>query len=697
MKKIALILIFIYLFASMIVSCTFPVHDALSSDETGTELSPNTIAGNAASDHYFVDDFDRDGVVYIHPDVTDLTMYGKYVYGVASNDIRRFPINGGMEIDPEILYQTEHKLDGITVTEDGTLYFFDQTDHKLMAMTIDGEVTASYPLDDKKYSVIAVRGNTAAIANAKGSFWLYDLTRADPASMIEVDERGPAAIRRLEFVDDDTIMLLSQLPSNQADTILYLYELKDKKLTEVVTVNMSSVKEDVTRASIADYNMGTYFYRDWHVVYGAEQAGRIPVIRNLSLHANPETAHNTHYQFQDWVFYVTDTNIFYWSLYEWRFVCEVREDLPFAGGETVTVVMHEAEAAEKAMVDLMRDCRLNHDLKVESMVFPQNQLHEKLNLKLLAGDSDFDLFTPVQAADVIRQDAYLPLNDYPDLMANFAEMLPGVQELVTYDGKVYGVPTHIKMDYYQLAVDAPESVKVLLNRSWTVDDVWVACDELLRLGGDKQLFAEKIGLSGVLDLLADAYTMANFDGLNKTADKNARQNLQTMLKKADEYYRKGVLVGKNGLIRPIGQPGTLQYSAIQTGAALLSSLRMNDSGPAGLSVTVQMINPHSANPAAAAKVLTVLTGEPHRRQLDLFGAPIYDPSIYLWNNGAAYSQSEGFLALADGLGDDYRSSAAQHLAGAMMVDDIKAYQAGEKDWQDLADELYDHLYYRVFE
>ena len=78
------------------------------------------------------------------------------------------------------------------------------------------------------------------------------------------------------------------------------------------------------------------------------------------------------------------------------------------------------------MVDLMRDCRLNHDLKVESMVFSPEQLHEKLNLKLLAGDSDFDLFTPVRAADVIRQDAYLPLNDYPDLMANFAEMLPGV-------------------------------------------------------------------------------------------------------------------------------------------------------------------------------------------------------------------------------------------------------------------------------
>ena len=245
MKKHILLLTIILLINVLLPSCRTLGDDASQTDAVPSEPVVPSHHPVAAADHYFVDDFDRDGVVYIHPDVTDLTMYGKYVYGVAPNDIRRFPINGGMEIDPEILYQTDHKLDGITVTEDGTLYFFDQTDHKLMAMTIDGEVTASYPLDDKKYSVIAVRGNTAAIANAKGSFWLYDLTRADPASMIEVDERGPAAIRRLEFVDDDTLMVMSQLPSNQADTILYLYGLKDKKLTEVVTVNMSSVKEEI--------------------------------------------------------------------------------------------------------------------------------------------------------------------------------------------------------------------------------------------------------------------------------------------------------------------------------------------------------------------------------------------------------------------------------------------------------------------
>ncbi|MBR4960898.1 MAG: hypothetical protein IKY52_08385 [Clostridia bacterium] len=109
----------------------------------------------------------------------------------------------------------------------------------------------------------------------------------------------------------------------------------------------------------------------------------------------------------------------------------------------------------------------------------------KLPLKLLAGDSDFDLYLPSPANAELYYPVYEPLNDYPVIMEQFDTMLDEVREICTYDGKIFGVPAQISVGRSVMGYDAELLAKLglsLPDENWTLDDFYALAKQV-RAGG----------------------------------------------------------------------------------------------------------------------------------------------------------------------------------------------------------------------
>lgn len=110
---------------------------------------------------------------------------------------------------------------------------------------------------------------------------------------------------------------------------------------------------------------------------------------------------------------------------------------------------------------------------------------KKLPLKLLAGDSDFDLYLPNWANAELYYPVYEPLNDYPVIMEQFDTMLDEVKDICTYNGKIYGVPAQISVGRAVMGYDAELLATLglsLPDETWTLDDFYALAKQV-RAGG----------------------------------------------------------------------------------------------------------------------------------------------------------------------------------------------------------------------
>lgn len=109
----------------------------------------------------------------------------------------------------------------------------------------------------------------------------------------------------------------------------------------------------------------------------------------------------------------------------------------------------------------------------------EDNLFEKIKLKLLANDIDFDLFMIDSAVgiEIFNKGAYEPLDNYPGLMKNISEMYPGMQKLLDYDGKTIGIPMQSVTSYaYAFNEKLAEKYDIeppeIKNGKWTIDEFY---------------------------------------------------------------------------------------------------------------------------------------------------------------------------------------------------------------------------------
>lgn len=105
--------------------------------------------------------------------------------------------------------------------------------------------------------------------------------------------------------------------------------------------------------------------------------------------------------------------------------------------------------------------------------------YEKIKLKLLANDTDFDLFMidTLTGIDIFTKGAYEPLDSYPGVMKNISEMYPGMQKLLKYNGNTIGIPMQQNvMNAWafneELAQKYDIDPPVIENGIWTIDEYY---------------------------------------------------------------------------------------------------------------------------------------------------------------------------------------------------------------------------------
>ena len=236
--------------------------------------------------------------------------------------------------------------------------------------------------------------------------------------------------------------------------------------------------------------------------------------------------------------------------------------------------------------------------QVVMMSYPSEEYADRLRTKLLAGDSDFDLFISDYELlrSILENSAYQPLDGYESLTANFDTVLAeGVRELMTADGGLFGVP--MRINFWGCLAQTGDCD---IPPYWTTSELFEFCDSI---PDGKRVYGDRFMLTRtVFNYIED---MIYKDGsINK-------QELADFFGKLKEYNDLGVLCdGDRDPILTYGMAFFCAQNLVYTNnvkdqTMILAPTR---SGTKYLELEhTVMMNRASENKDAAAEFLAMLT------------------------------------------------------------------------------------------
>lgn len=127
---------------------------------------------------------------------------------------------------------------------------------------------------------------------------------------------------------------------------------------------------------------------------------------------------------------------------------------------------------------------LDNNVKVNTKFFELSEFSERLRMKLLAGERDYDIVY-LDNADrllpyLLKYSLYLPLEEYSGITESFGNYIDGVRDIMSFDGHIYGVPYNIQgysmavnYDSQQSGMGIPE-----LSEKCTVEEFWSLCESV---------------------------------------------------------------------------------------------------------------------------------------------------------------------------------------------------------------------------
>lgn len=154
--------------------------------------------------------------------------------------------------------------------------------------------------------------------------------------------------------------------------------------------------------------------------------------------------------------------------------------------ESINIILSDALAARyniNALVQRYRD----RNVHIKITTYSDNTYDDKLRLKLLAGDDDFDIFLlsleneNAYLWDIIRNNAFEPLDGYACFLDNKKQMFQSLQNMMTdFQGRTYGIPLSFANRYSVIGctdefrlngIDYPQ-------QGWTISDFFDFCEQV---------------------------------------------------------------------------------------------------------------------------------------------------------------------------------------------------------------------------
>lgn len=212
--------------------------------------------------------------------------------------------------------------------------------------------------------------------------------------------------------------------------------------------------------------------------------------------------------------------------------------------------MDQGRKANTGYVDLdIYNFEMQYDCSVQSTYYSVTEFSDRLRMKLLAGEEDMDVIYIDRCDEgdilsaILRYELYYPLEKETAIIENFNQFAEGVQEYMTYDGHLIGVPYSFSGNCYVVTEEYAELGLPVPDARWTLDDFWKLCETASNMDAIRgnTVLATTNQCTWILDaVLENGYR----DGkMEESSIREAVQNLK-------RYYDEGVL-------RPWAQAGTV--------------------------------------------------------------------------------------------------------------------------------------------
>lgn len=201
--------------------------------------------------------------------------------------------------------------------------------------------------------------------------------------------------------------------------------------------------------------------------------------------------------------YYTGSDFLVWDAD--KHILAVYDAHPSIDGRTLNILYPATEQTVDGW-DKPRVCNVEYSVmkfeeqsgcSVNTQRYPVSEFADRLRMKLLAGDADMDVIHMDGCAQgdlllsVLRYELYLPLEDHTPILENYQTFADGVQEFMTYDGHLIGIPYAFGSNgllvtdaYFDTGLPVP-------SEDWTIDDFWNLCEQAVQYCNGSTVLSEQ--------------------------------------------------------------------------------------------------------------------------------------------------------------------------------------------------------------
>lgn len=207
--------------------------------------------------------------------------------------------------------------------------------------------------------------------------------------------------------------------------------------------------------------------------------------------------------------------------------------------ETTSVAPNESPGGFMCRESVIMNAQFEEEngVPVRLMGLDFNTFNDKLRMKMLAGENDYDVVflekAPELLASILKYELYLPLEGYEKITSGFEKYIDGVESAMTYDGHLFGLPYAVTGCAYATASRFDDSGLTKPDTDCTLEDFWSLCEEA-RSAGRTALANDRFIFRELMKMVVEDGVQNN--NLSKAAIKKETETWQ-------KYRECGVLTG----------------------------------------------------------------------------------------------------------------------------------------------------------
>jgi len=201
--------------------------------------------------------------------------------------------------------------------------------------------------------------------------------------------------------------------------------------------------------------------------------------------------------------YYTGMDFLVWD--EEKHVLAVFDAHPSIDGRTLNILYPATEQTDDGW-DKPQVCNVEYSVmkfeeqygcSVNTQRYPVSEFADRLRMKLLAGDADMDVIHMDKCdqgdllLSILRYELYLPLEDHTPILENYQTFADGVQEFMTYDGHLIGIPYAFGSNGVLVTDAYLDTGLPVPSEDWTLDDYWSLCEQAAEFCNDSTVLSEQ--------------------------------------------------------------------------------------------------------------------------------------------------------------------------------------------------------------